>query len=147
MSITKSDEGLVSAVAEAIHDGWWFSKRQYGYTFAPFRSREGKTHPHLTSWLVLAKTDPRNHDKDKQMARKAVEWWCQSSENNQQNNKHECLAKLMHTWSIECMETVERDSHPHAKDTWESHDEEGRHEHLTQAEFVLNVLNQLAPQV
>jgi len=57
------------------------------------------------------------------------------------NPEAESLARIIHDTSISCIPEVDRIKHPHAKHTWEDHDDEGRHEHLTQATLVFDVLN------
>lgn len=121
----------IPAIAEAIHDGWWFTKEKAGHTCGPVKSRELKTHPHLLPWLSCGR---ENNLKDYCIAREILPYLKSTN-----NHDQEHLARLIHNSSVSCMEERERKFHPHAKHTWEDHDEEGREEHLTQSDFVLRV--------
>eukprot|EP00010_Vexillifera_abyssalis_P006909 CAMPEP_0201550318 /NCGR_PEP_ID=MMETSP0173_2-20130828/6698_1 /ASSEMBLY_ACC=CAM_ASM_000268 /TAXON_ID=218659 /ORGANISM="Vexillifera sp., Strain DIVA3 564/2" /LENGTH=76 /DNA_ID=CAMNT_0047960259 /DNA_START=82 /DNA_END=312 /DNA_ORIENTATION=- len=53
----------------------------------------------------------------------------------------EDVAAEIHRGWIKSLPIEKQKTHPHAQDLWSDHDEEGRHEHLTQAALVLGVFS------
>ena len=60
----------VTAVAEALHNGWWAYMRRAGYRYGP-RDRGGKTHAHMLPW---SECPPENNEQDRYIARAAIEF-------------------------------------------------------------------------
>jgi len=89
----------------------------------------------MLPWLACG---GKNNLKDLCIASKVLEFIGVVS-----NPEAEALARIIHDASISCMPEVDRKNHPHAKHTWEDHDDEGRHEHLTQANLVFDVLKSM----
>ena len=117
-------------IAECVHDGWWMSKQRFDYSYGP-RDRQSRTHPHMLPWLACGY---ENNEQDRRIAAHIMKYL-----QDHPSVTRDLLAAEIHYAWVQSLPDSQRQSHPHAKDSWEDHDEEGRDEHLTQANLILAV--------
>ena len=123
------DDALTERIAEAIHDGWWETMVEDGYTLGP-RDDTRRTHPHLRPWRELP---DENNEQDRSQARKVLALLRTNAITSAAD-----IARAIHDSWVQYVVVSGHEDHPHAHQAWDE-DARGKREHLRQAAKVLEV--------